>query len=292
MIYTVAGLSFAVHATDEQLSHLMPNYTRFAATACGTSFLFEREEKLLFEVSFGVPYMQTCKVEWQTQVHEGMQTTLYMVDNVTMELFATYKEHTLRATIHTARHSLCIHELPDSLYAPLLNVFVQFCYNYFALPKQVCMIHASTVIAYNKAYLFLGKSGTGKSTHAKLWQSEYAHVEALNDDGPILRQAGGVWYACGSPWSGKGRCYKQACYPIGAMVRLQQEKYNQITRYSVAESYIAIMPSLFKWLKDKPLFESQCAWVAQMVQQLPVYLLQCLPNAEAARLCYQTVVHE
>ena len=48
-------------------------------------------------------------------------------------------------------------------------------------------MHASVVVHEGKARLFLGHSGTGKSTHARQWLAQYHTAYLLNDDNPILR---------------------------------------------------------------------------------------------------------
>ena len=45
-------------------------------------------------------------------------------------------------------------------------------------------IHGSTVILDGGAYLFLGASGTGKSTHSSLWRQTFDGCELLNDIAP------------------------------------------------------------------------------------------------------------
>ena len=45
-----------------------------------------------------------------------------------------------------------------------------------------------------KRFFFLGESGTGKSTHTRLWRENIAGSKLLNDDSPIVRyEEGGVW---------------------------------------------------------------------------------------------------
>ena len=63
-------------------------------------------------------------------------------------------------------------------------------------------LHASAIILEGKAYLFSAPSGTGKSTHASKWLRLFG-ARYLNDDKPALRLIDGVWYACGTPWSGR-----------------------------------------------------------------------------------------
>ena len=73
------------------------------------------------------------------------------------------------------------------------------------LKHQGFMIHASAVEKEGKAYLFSAPSGTGKSTHAQLWRQTFKGepIRIINDDKPAVCLQNGVFYACGTPFSGK-----------------------------------------------------------------------------------------
>ncbi len=66
------------------------------------------------------------------------------------------------------------------------------------------LFHSSTIVKDGKAYLFLGKSGTGKSTHSGLWLKHIEGTRLLNDDNPVVYVTPeGTPMVSGSPWSGR-----------------------------------------------------------------------------------------
>ena len=151
-------------------------------------------------------------------------------------------------------------------------------------------IHGSCIVNDGKAYLFLGESGTGKSTHTRLWREYIPGSVLLNDDSPIVAaEPDGVWIY-GSPWSGKTPCYKQERYPLAGCVRLSQAPFNQMHPLNVIEAYAAIHPSCPpEFAYDDALYEGISASLNQILAQVPIYHLQCLPDEAAARLSYQTM---
>ena len=93
----------------------------------------------------------------------------------------------------------------------------------------VALFHSSTVSFGDKAYMFLGVSGTGKSTHSSLWLKYIEGTELLNDDNPVVRVSdNGNATVYGSPWSGKTPCYRRVSYPLDGIVLLSQAPYNKI----------------------------------------------------------------
>lgn len=102
-----------------------------------------------------------------------------------------------------------------------------------AISPEAIAIHSSTIECEGRAVLFLGESGTGKSTHTRLWQEHIPGARLLNDDSPIIRMYQGQATAFGSPWSGKTPCYRNISRPIAGIVRLSQAPANEITRLSI-----------------------------------------------------------
>ena len=139
-------------------------------------------------------------------------------------------------------------------------------------------------------YLFLGRSGTGKSTHSRLWLKHISGSELLNDDNPILRLLpDGSVRVFGSPWSGKTPCYKAKDVPVGAVVRLEQAPYNKIARLSPLEAYASLMGSASSFRPFRALADAWHETLNAMVPQVPCFKLECLPDREAALLCHQNV---
>lgn len=158
------------------------------------------------------------------------------------------------------------------------------------VPYQTVAIHTSTIVCRGRAVLFLGESGTGKSTHTRLWRENIEGVMLLNDDSPIVRIINGQPWVWGSPWSGKTPCYKKECYPLAACVRLSQAPFNKIRKLTVKEAYGALHPSCppaFSY--DEFLYDHICEVLDAVLTNVPVYHLACLPDADAARLSYKTI---
>ena len=151
--------------------------------------------------------------------------------------------------------------------------------------KDTLLFHAAVVSCEGKGYLFLGPSGTGKSTHAQLWLKHFEGTELVNDDNPVVRD--GVVY--GSPWSGKTPCYRNVSAPIGGIVRLSQAPYNEIRRLSGIEAYVDLAESVGGKVWDSRIAEGLHQTENKLVSTVPMWHLECLPDEAAARLCYDTI---
>lgn len=151
-------------------------------------------------------------------------------------------------------------------------------------------MHSSVVINDGKGYMFLGKSGTGKSTHSSLWLKHIPGTKLLNDDNPILRlMPDGSARVFGSPWSGKTPCYKNMDVPAGAVVRIRQAPFNKIEKLPAVQAYASLMASASSFRPFKELADGWHQTLSGLVAVLPCYVLDCLPDQAAAELCHKTV---
>lgn len=170
------------------------------------------------------------------------------------------------------------------------NRVVELMFAFATASKWTIQIHASVTKKDDKGYLFLGPSGTGKSTHSQLWINNIEGCSLLNDDNPVVRIGeDGVARVYGTPWSGKTPCYRNLNVPIGALVILHQAKENAIRRLSVTKAYAEIYSSFTGMKFIKELADAYHATNLKLVNTVPFYELDCLPNPDAAFLCYKTV---
>ena len=171
-----------------------------------------------------------------------------------------------------------------------INNSMMILYAFTTASKGTLEMHSSVIKRGGYGYMFLGKSGTGKSTHSSLWLKYLEGSELLNDDNPILRVGeDGVARVYGSPWSGKTPCYKNDSAPVGAIVRLNQYPENRIARNSIVESYAAVYPSCSGFRAVKEMADGMHSTIEKVVLSVPCYTLDCLPDEAAARLSCETI---
>ena len=166
--------------------------------------------------------------------------------------------------------------------------FLRILYALATAGKDTLVLHAVVVSYGGKGYMFIAPSGTGKSTHARLWLKHIEGTELVNDDFPVVR--GNMVY--GSPWGWKTPCYRNVSYPIGGIVALSQASFNKIHRLSSIEAYM----NLFVSSADKKYFGSRIADKMHQLEErlastIPMWHLECLPDEAAARLCHDTITN-
>ena len=159
--------------------------------------------------------------------------------------------------------------------------------------SRTLLFHSSVVSYKGRGYMFLGQSGTGKSTHSSLWLKYIEGTELVNDDNPVVRISdNNEVRVYGSPWSGKTPCYRNVNYPVGAIVKLDQAPYNDIQRLKGVKAYAAVMTSVSGKRWDSRLAEGLHETENLLIQLVPFWHLDCLPDEAAARLCCKQTSNE
>lgn len=162
---------------------------------------------------------------------------------------------------------------------------VRIAYSLAILRHGAISIHASAIHRQGESILFLGKSGTGKSTHANLWLEHDPTAQLLNDDNPTLRREGEQIKAYGTPWSGKRPCYKNEGYPVRGIVRLSQAPQNRFRRLADTEAFIALLPSCSMIRQEEDGADRAYTLLGDIIQHVIVGSLTCRPDQEAYQCC-------
>ena len=171
-----------------------------------------------------------------------------------------------------------------------LNNALMVLYAFRTAGMSTLEMHASVTVKDGKGFLFLGQSGTGKSTHSSLWLKNIPGTHLLNDDNPVVRVVDGKARVYGSPWSGKTPCYRNEDYPIGAFVRINRASYNAIRRQNVTESFASISSSSSGLRAIRSIGDGLFATISSLIQSIPCYVLDCLPDDDAAFVCSNEVL--
>lgn len=189
----------------------------------------------------------------------------------------------------SAKLLLCAKSRRAALFS--INNSLMLLYAFRTAGMGTLEMHASVIKNDGRAFLFLAKSGTGKSTHSQLWLKNVPGSELLNDDNPIVR----VWddgsvKVYGSPWSGKTPCYKNDSADAGAFVQIRRCPENKITRLSVFEAYVMLYSSVSGLKTDPAMADGLHATMEKIAVGSPCFVLDCRPDDEAAQVCSQKVL--
>lgn len=279
--YKVAGFRFSVQIPASlDMNTLLPSFLPFRSEEEGNG-IFRMEA-----LHTSLPEDETAVLLEESVNDMGYTRLMRTANGYRISLCYTEggAEHWMRADDRFTQFQAVI-DWNDPLAGMILGSLLRIAYSQAVVYHRAVSIHASVVMLDGKGFLFMGKSGTGKSTHSALWMKTFVGCELLNDDNPTIRLTEEGVMVYGTPWSGKTPCYKNMSCPLAGMVRLRQAKENRFIGQKEIAAFITVLPGCSVIRKDEEHYDALCATLVDMVGKVRTGVMECLPDRDAAIIC-------
>ncbi|MBQ7203040.1 MAG: hypothetical protein IJS03_03365 [Eubacterium sp.] len=184
-------------------------------------------------------------------------------------------------------------EMEDSPYNPLPPYAESICiYREIAdrLPEyDRCVFHGAVISYEGRGYLFTAPSGTGKTTHIRLWQKYLDGVEIVNGDKPILHITEDSVYAYATPYAGKEGYQNKKSIKLSGICLVEQAKENSIKRLNASECLLRIITQIYRPY-DSAGVSKTLELLDNMLKAVPVFSLGCDISEDAVKCSYEALV--
>lgn len=155
------------------------------------------------------------------------------------------------------------------------------------LDYDTLLFHGSAIAVDGQAYLFTAKSGTGKSTHTRLWRELFGERAVMvNDDKPLLRITGHRVTVFGTPWDGKHHLSTNMAAPLKAVCVLERCRTNHIEAVTAREVWPMLMQQSNRPPDPVKLKQVMCL-VDRLSSNVKLYRLGCNMEPSAAVTAYE-----
>ena len=157
--------------------------------------------------------------------------------------------------------------------------------------RDTFLFHCSAIAVDGKAYLFTAPSGTGKSTHTRLWREVLGdQAVMINDDKPLLRVTSDSVLVYGTPWDGKHRLSTNTVAPVAGICLLERgeengSEENGIERIAKEEAFPRLLQQTYRPQSPVALMKTM-ELLDAVASNVPLYKLRCNMEPEAARVAY------
>ncbi|MEY8461703.1 hypothetical protein [Streptococcus merionis] len=150
------------------------------------------------------------------------------------------------------------------------------------------LFHGSCLVKDDQAYLFTGPSGTGKSTHTRLWKEYFGEdtVRILNDDKPLIHVDKEQIIVYGTPWDGKHHYSYNGHSRLSGICFLHQAEEVAIARLSQKDSFGYLMGQTYHPLLSEQKVIQALALVEQVSRRVETYSMDCDISFEAVICAY------
>lgn len=167
-----------------------------------------------------------------------------------------------------------------ALYRQVINVLLE---------QQIILFHGSTIAVDGFAYLFTAPSGTGKSTHVRLWREYFGdRAVMINDDKPLIRLTDDGARIYGTPWMGKHELGQNVSYPLKAICYLQRGETNKIEPISFSNLYSVLIQQTQRPQQGQDMVKL-LSCIDLLGEKVSLYALHCTISTEAVEVAYQAM---
>lgn len=154
---------------------------------------------------------------------------------------------------------------------------------------HILLLHGSALVMDGEAYIFTAKSGTGKSTHTRLWREQFDdRVFILNDDKPMLKVTESGVTVYGTPWDGKHHLSRNTSAPLKAIISLTRNQTNHIEVFPKLEAFSVIFRQAYR-SDDPQKLQKILQMENQVINTVGLYKLGCNMEPDAAVTAYEGI---
>lgn len=142
-------------------------------------------------------------------------------------------------------------------------------------------LHSASNYYQEKAWLYSASSGTGKTTHVKLWEKLYA-VPVLNGDLNLLGMEKDEVFVYGIPWCGTSGVYTTKKYPLGGIILLKRGTENRVCKLPQDERQLYTAQRMISPAWTEKQVDDSLLFAEKLSDRIPIRQLYCTQEPSAA----------
>lgn len=155
---------------------------------------------------------------------------------------------------------------------------------------DIFLFHSAVVSCPECTVAFSAKRGGGKTTHALLWQRVFGkRAVIINGDKPLIKRSGNDFIVFGTPWGGKEKLGSSLSAKLDAVCFIEKAPYNKIHKISDREFAQRLAEQVI-YPEDSALRDKFADLAAEMIKNIPAYVLECTVSCEAVDVAFREIV--
>jgi len=158
---------------------------------------------------------------------------------------------------------------------------IRLSFLYLAQLHDMVVLHSASLLYRDKAWLFSGHSGAGKSTHTNLWKDLY-NVPLINGDLNLLSMENGHPVVHGLPWCGTSGIFDTQSYPLGGILLIKKAPQNHVDALDTSHAQLLVAQRLISPNWTETLMRKNLRFVAELAPHILICRLCCTKTPEAA----------
>ena len=162
------------------------------------------------------------------------------------------------------------------------NMFhaIRLIYLYFIMRNDMSVIHSASLLYRNRLWLFSGISGTGKSTHTRLWH-KLLDTPLINGDLNLISLKNNQAAVHGIPWCGTSEIFDTKTHELGGIILLKQSPDNYVEELTPDKKSLLISQRLITPVWTEDMLDMNLDFTDRLLPHILVCRLHCSISDEA-----------
>ena len=170
------------------------------------------------------------------------------------------------------------------------NALLRYVSDILFIHKNIILFHGSSFLFNNRAYIVTGTSGTGKTTHSKMWADKFKDVQMINDDKPFIDFNNNLT-VYSSPWRGKENIGNNISAQLDSIICLKQSNNNETFKMSYSEKW-KFLVNQFYIPGNNENFPKFLNLLDQLIEKTNIIGLRCNKEIEAVDVLYKALMED
>ncbi|MEE0954933.1 MAG: PqqD family protein [Eubacterium sp.] len=161
-------------------------------------------------------------------------------------------------------------------------LMIRPCFLVLAQQRGFFALHSASILYQGRAWLFSAPSGTGKSTHADLWEKKY-ETPVLNGDLNLIGfDKHGIPTVYGMPWCGTSGIAAPGHWPLGGIILLCRDSRNFTEELTPDQQQLSVTQRLISPVWTEELLKRNLDFTKKLTGSVPTIRLHCTKDPKAA----------
>ena len=212
----------------------------------------------------------------------------YITEDQKHTVYYQYKRKSTQETYFTfsvdkTYHKICLLEDYTNSYRAIPFEYLGQIIPYVILNYGLLTFHGVLMEYQHKGIIISAYSGTGKTTHARMWR-DIKNALIINGDRAVCQRTGKAWKGIGFPWSGTSGEQINRSVPLKAIVVLERGSENKANLIYGLDAFGGVLPQIICPTWDADLTGKAMDLLNDFLQEIPVIRLQCRPDLESVEV--------
>lgn len=160
---------------------------------------------------------------------------------------------------------------------------LRFAYLLLARNRDLYAVHSASLLYRDRAWLFSGSAGTGKSTHTGLWAAQFG-TPLLNGDLNLIGMEGESAVCYGLPWCGTSGIHTARTYPLGGIVFLKKAPADRVFIPTSDRQALLLLQRMVSLPLTEAMLTDAISFCERILPQIHIFRLECTKEPSAAQL--------